>query len=290
MKKRVVGYIQKRRRINAAVMVFFCLASAIVLLPMVYMIASSFMSPSEVSFYYGSIYNGEGSTYIHLIPRLFSLNSYYQVLLRRPEYLQKFWNSIFLCGSIVFGQVIVSCMGGYAFAKHRFRGKNVLFYLIIILMMMPVQVTLVPNYIMLNNLRLLNTYWALILPAVFLPFGTFLMTQIFKSIPDEIIDAARLDGATTYRVLTRILVPAGKGGLISLIILSFIDAWNMVEQPMIYLSDSLKYPLSVFLAGVNSANFPLSFACGVLAMLPGLLLFLFFNNELVEGIEFSGIK
>ena len=86
------------------------------------------------------------------------------------------------------------------------------------------------------------------------------------------------------------LVPAGKGGAISLVLLSFIDAWNMVEQPMVFLSDPIRYPLSVFLATVSQQNFSLSFACGVLAMMPVLLLFLFFNEELVEGIEFSGIK
>lgn len=227
---------------------------------------------------------------LHLLPDVFSLESLYQVFLRRPDYLMKFWNSLLLCGMIVAGQSVVSCMGGFAFAKYSFRGKNVLFFLLIILMMMPVQVTLVPNYIVLDKLQLLNTRWALILPAAFLPFGTFLMAQIFKSVPDEILEAARLDGASTRQILLRILIPAGKGGFISLILLCFIDAWNMVEQPMVFLKEATQYPLSVFLATVNEANFSLSFACGILAMLPVLLLFLFFSEELVEGIEFSGLK
>lgn len=284
---------RRRRRADAVCILLFTLLGALVLFPAVYTVASSFMSPAEVQRYYQAVQNPAGAAAgarMHLIPDLVSLESFYQILLRRPDYLIKFWNSLLLCAAIVAGQLAVSCMGGFAFAKHRFRGKGVLFYLLIILMMMPVQVTLVPNYIVLERMGLLDSWWALILPAAFLPFGTFLMTQIFRSVPDEIVDAARLDGASTAGVLVRVLIPAGKGGFISLLLLSFIDAWNMVEQPMVFLTDPVRYPLSVFLAAVNQQNFSLSFACGVLAMAPVLLLFLFFNEELVEGIEFSGIK
>lgn len=280
----------KKKALRVLLVIIFSVLSFIVLLPAIYMFFNSFMSPAEISDYYGNLFSEQGSASIHLIPDIFSLESYYQVLLRSSQYLQKFWTSILLCACIVAGQLIVSCMGGYAFAKHKFKGKNLLFYGIIILMIMPVQVTLVPNYIILSQIRMLNTYYAIILPAIFLPFGTFLMTQIFKSIPNEIIEASKLDGANTLKVMTYMLLPAGKGGAISLILLCFIDSWNMVEQPIVYLKDSNQYPLSVFLANVNYKNFSLSFACGILAILPVLLLFLFFNEELVEGIEFSGIK
>ncbi len=284
---------RKRRAANFLSGALFLLLGTLVLFPVLYTLTSSLMSPSEVQRYYAAITQTAGDAAgarLHLLPDIFSLESFYQVLLRRPDYLIKFWNSLLLCGAIVAGQLVVSCMGGFAFAKYRFRGRTVLFYLLIVLMMMPVQVTLVPNYIVLDRLRLIDTWWALVLPAAFLPFGTFLMTQIFRGVPDEIVDAARLDGASTAGVLARVLVPAGKGGAISLVLLSFIDAWNMVEQPMVFLSDPIRYPLSVFLATVSQQNFSLSFACGVLAMMPVLLLFLFFNEELVEGIEFSGIK
>lgn len=270
----------------------FFLLSLLVLFPVVYMLCNSFMSPSEVSRYYNPAFDKSGSmnAVIHLVPDIFSVESYYQVFLRRPEYLMKFWSSLLLCGCILAGQAAVSCMGGFAFAKYRFRGRKILFFILILLMLMPVQVTLVPNYIVLDWLGLLDTYWALILPMAFAPFGTFLMAQIFRSIPDELLDAARLDGASTAQVLVRVAVPAGKGGVISLVLLGLVDSWNMVEQPVVFLKDSSRYPLSVFLASVNDRNFPLSFACGVLAALPVMLLFLFFNEELVEGIEFSGIK
>lgn len=282
----------RRSAASLATGVIFFLLSLLVLFPVVYMLCNSFMSPSEVSRYYNSAFDKSGNmnAVIHLIPDIFSMESYYQVFLRRPEYLMKFWLSLLLCGCIIAGQVVVSCMGGFAFAKYRFRGRKILFFILILLMLMPVQVTLVPNYIVLDRLGLLDTYFALILPMVFAPFGTFLMAQIFKSIPDELLEAAQLDGASTAEVLIKVAVPAGKGGVISLILLELVDAWNMVEQPVVFLKDSSKYPLSVFLASVNESNFPLSFACGVLAALPVILLFLFFNEELIEGIEFSGIK
>ena len=284
---------QRRKLADNLCLFLFTVLGALVLFPVVYTVAGSFMSPAEVLHYYQAVQSpaqGAASARLHLVPDLISLESFYQILLRRPDYLIKFWNSLLLCAGIVAGQMAVSCLGGFAFAKYRFRGKGVLFYLLIILMMMPVQVTLVPNYIVLDRMGLLDSWWALVMPAAFLPFGTFLMTQIFRSVPDEIVDAARLDGASTLGVLVRVLVPAGKGGFISLVLLSFIDAWNMVEQPMVFLTDPVRYPLSVFLATVSRQNFSMSFACGVLAMAPVLLLFLFFNEELVEGIEFSGIK
>ena len=116
------------------------------------------------------------------------------------------------------------------------------------------------------------------------------MTQIYRGIPNETLDAARLDGASTFQILVQILLPIGKSGTISMVLLVFIEAWNMVEQPIVFLKDTTQYPLSVFLVSVNTNNFSLSFVCGLLAMLPVLFLFLFFNDELVEGIEFTGIK
>lgn len=272
--------------------VLYALLALVILFPVLYTVSNSFMSPSEVMEHYGMIASERqiGTAGFHFFPDRFSLRAYYNTLLARPEYLVKFWNSLFLCGSILLGQVVISCMGGLAFAKYKFKGHKLLFFLFILLMLMPVQVTLLPNYIMLDNLRLLDSWWALILPAAFSPFGVFLMTQVFRGIPTELDEAARLDGANTMQVLWKVMVPAGKGGVISLIILGFIDAWNMVEQPIVFLKNFYRYPLSVFLASMNAQNFSLQFACGVLAMLPVILLFLFFREELTEGIEFSGLK
>lgn len=215
---------------------------------------------------------------------------FWQLLLRQPDYLLKFWKSFILSAVIALINCVVSCMSGFAFAKYRFRGRSMLYFIMILLMMMPLQVTLVPNYIVLDRLHLLNTWAALALPAIFVPLGTVLMTQVFRSVPNEVIDSARIDGATTAIVLWRILVPVTKGGTISLLLLTFIDSWNMVEQPMAFLEDTAMYPFSVFLSTMNETNIALSFAGGVLSILPVLLLFLYFQKELLSGLEFMGIK
>lgn len=120
----------------------------------------------------------------------FTLSYYYQVFLAQEQYLLRFWKSLGLCLCITAGQVVVSTLAGYGFAKCRFPGKNVLFFLLMVLMIMPLQVTLVPNYIMLDKLGLLDTYYALVLPMIFVPLGTFIMTQSFQAVPNEIIEAA----------------------------------------------------------------------------------------------------
>lgn len=241
------------------ILMLLCLA---VLLPLLYMIAGAVLHPS----------------------------GFWQLLVRRPDYLLKFWKSLALCLGVGICNLVVSCMSGFAFAKYRFRGRSALYFLIILLMILPIQVTLVPNYIILDRLHVLDTWAALALPCIFTPLGTVLMAQVFRSVPDEILDSARIDGADTKTVLWRILVPAAKSGAISLLLLVFVDVWNMVEQPMAFLKDSAKYPLGVFLAIMNETNLPLSFAGGLLAILPVLLLFLYFQEELLAGLEFIGLK
>jgi multiple sugar transport system permease protein len=220
----------------------------------------------------------------------FSLVSYYEMLLSRPFFISKFWISLALGGGVAIGQTIVSCLAGFAFAKYRFGGRRVVFFAMLVLMLLPLQTMLVPNYIMFDRWKLLNTWCPLIVSGVFTPFGAFLMTQVFRMVPDEVIEAARLDGAGTLRVLTQLVTPVARVGVVSVVLLAFIDAWNMVEQPAAFLSDVGQYPLAAFLAYFNQQNLALSFACGVLSLLPGFLLFLYYRNELTQGIEYTGAR
>ena len=222
-----------------------------------------------------------------LLPMQWSLQGWKEVFLTRPHYLAKFWNSLGISVAIVVGQVLLSCLAGYGFSKFRFWGKEVLFFLLIIIMMMPYQVTLVSNYLMLDKLGLLDSQWALILPAAFSPFGVFLLRQVFDTCPNDILEAARLDGAGNLRILFRILVPRCRAGVISLGILSFIDAWNMVEQPLVFLKSRYDYPLSVFLTQMRGGNIGVMCTCGVLAALPVILLFLYYDQELTEGVTLT---
>lgn len=143
---------------------------------------------------------------------------------------------------------------------------------------------------MLEELRLLNTYYALALPAIFVPLGTFIMTRSFKSVTNDVIEAARLDGCGTLGVIWRIAVPMNKSGLVCTFLLSFLDGWNMVEQPMVYLKDFVKYPMSVGLATTPPDDPTIQLVCCMLVALPPLFLFAFYNRELVVGIAIGGEK
>ena len=247
---------------------FLALAALLFLLPVAFTIGCSFLSPQEVQRVFGPLL-GEGSAaVVGGLPQGFSLMGYYEVFFATPDYLVKFWLSLLLAVGAVVGQVVISCMGGFAFAFFDFPGKRLLFGLLCFFMLVPLQVTLLPNYLLLDAFGLLNTYWALLLPLAFAPLGTFLLTQIFRSVPADILQAARLDGAGTLQVMVKVLLPCGKSGVSTLIILTLIESWNMVEQPLIYLKDVGSYPLSVFLASRYTENLPLQFVCCVLSLLP----------------------
>lgn len=262
--------MKKRTRVWGKVLLLSLLA-AVAVGPMLYTFVNSF----------------SGSASYGLFPAEWSLQGWKEVFWNRPHYLAKFWNSLGISAAIVVGQVLLSCLAGYGFSKFRFRGKEPLFFLLILMMMMPYQVTLVSNYLMLDKLGLVGSQWSLILPAAFSPFGVFLLRQVFDTCPNEILEAARLDGAGNLRILFRILVPRCRAGMISLGILSFIDAWNMVEQPIVFLDSGYDYPLSVFLTRMNGQDIGVLCTCGVLAALPVVLLFLYYDRELTEGVTLS---
>lgn len=263
----------------------------LILFPILFTFINSFMSPEEVKTTYEGVFGKFGSAVqLQWIPQQFSMLGYENVFIDTPNYLMKFWRSLGMCSIIVIGQIIVGSMCGLVFAKYRIGGKRIFFILFIIFLLLPVQVTLVPNYIILSALHLTDTWWALILPAIFSPFSTFFMTIVFQNIPMSLLEAGRLDGANTFQVLTKIVLPVAKPGVISLAVIVFVDNWNMVEQPMVFLNKVTEIPLSVFLASVNAENFELQFVCGILSLIPVTLLFLFFHDELAEGISVSASK
>ena len=167
-------------------------------------------------------------------------------------------------GNVLTTALTVEEKKQYGFTKFRFPGRSILLYLIIIVMMMPIQVSLVPQYLVLDWMNLLGSYWALIFPRWFAAFGIFLMTQIYQRFPDDILEAAQVVGAGELRKFWNIVLPNSLSGICSLMILSFIDNWNMVEQPLIFLQDYRMYPLSVFLSFINEDNLGIAFACGTL--------------------------
>ena len=219
-----------------------------------------------------------------------SFDGFYDVFIASSKYLVRFWKSLGFCVCIMLGQCVISVLAGYGFAKYDFAGKKAMYFFLLIIMILPIQVTLVPNYIMMDRLNLLGTYGSLILPAIFLPLGTFIMTQSFKAVTNDVIDMAKIDGCNLPRLIVNIAMPLAKSGIVCTAILSFLDAWNMIEQPITYLKTFEKFPISVALTYLSENNSQVQFVCCLLVLLPPLFLFTFFNKELVEGIVMGGEK
>lgn len=280
--------------------IFIALAALLFLVPIILTFSDSFMTSSEISANYGVMFNnmsGNEKTFVSenanlkFIPDEVTVSQYRSVLITNSDYLLKFWNSVILTVPITFFQIIVALLASYGFSRYPSRIKGIIFFAYIILMIMPYQVTLVPNFLVAKRFGLLNTRSAIILPAIFSPFSIFLLTKAMRRIPASYIEAAKLDGANELQILMKIYVPLCKNALIAIGLLVFIDYWNMVEQPLILMSSDearAMHPLSVFLAQINTEDVGLAFAVGVVYMIPTLLLFLRCEDSLVEGIVSAG--
>lgn len=288
---------RKELVIKAALTFFAVMAAALFLTPIVLTITNSFMSASEISSNYGVIFqnaSSDGKTYISetvnlkFIPDMVTFSQYITTLFKSPDYLLKFWNSVILVVPIVVFQLIVAVFAAYGFTKAKGKLAGIVFFSYVILMMMPYQVTLVPNYLVLDWMKLLNTNWAIWLPGIFSPFSVYLITKYMKRIPASLLEAARIDGASEWQVFSKICVPICKGIITSCGILVFIDYWNMVEQPLLFFSNTDKYPLSIFLSKINAGEVGLAFAVATIYMVPSLLIFLYGEEQLVEGIAYQG--
>ena len=255
--------------------------------PLIYTFLNSFMSTGEITKYY--LASREHIPF-HIIPDSFSLSGYYGALIRRPDFLISFWNALLITVSIVTGQLVIASLSAYVFTFFRFRFRDTFFFLVIVLMMMPYQVTLVSNYIVLDRLGLIGSYPSVIIPGLFSAFGVFLLRLTIGAVPKEIVEAAKIDGASHLKILLKIIAPNCKAGMVSLVVLSFIDNWNMVEQPLVFLKDSSMYPLSIYLTEMSRSNFSLGFAAGMIALIPVMLLFFFFEDELVKGISATNLR
>ncbi|MGN0388812.1 MAG: carbohydrate ABC transporter permease [Suilimivivens sp.] len=297
MKKR------KRRKVRrmflkvAMITLIAACFAVLFLMPIVLTVTNSFMASSEISSNYGQVFattDTGGKTYISekvnlkFIPDMVSFSQYITVLFKSPEYLFKFWNSVILVVPIVVFQLAVASGAAYGFTRFRGKLKEVIFFVYIILMLMPYQVTLVPNYLVSEWLNILDTKWSIWLPGIFSPFAVFMLTKYMRRIPASVMEAAQIDGAGEWQIFKSICMPLCKGALCSVAILIFIDYWNMVEQPLILLSDPEMHPLSVFLSKINEGEIGLAFAVATIYMVPPILVFLYGEDYLVEGITYQG--
>ena len=288
-KKRKVGIV-----ILTAILIF---CAMIFVTPIIFTMCNSFMGSSEIKANYGMIFETTDSgakTFIadkvnlKFIPDKVSFSQYITVLFKSPDYLLKFWNSVILVVPIVVLQLAVACLAAYGFTRYQGRVREIIFFAYIILMLMPYQVTLVPNFLVSKWLNILDTNWAIWLPGIFSPYAVFLLTKYMRRIPVSILEAAKIDGAGEWQIFKHVCMPLCKGALCSVAILIFIDFWNMVEQPLIMLADEQMHPLSVFLSKINAGEIGLAFAVATIYMVPTLLVFLYGEEYLVEGITYQG--
>ena len=225
-----------------------------------------------------------------ILPDRITLRHVVELLLDTPEFFQVFWNSCLQVFPAVVGQVLVGAPAAWALSQLRFRGKKTLLRLYIVLMILPFQVTMASSYIVLNAMGLIDSPFAILLPAAFSAFPVFIMTKFFAGIPREMLEAARMDGASEWAVFFKIGLPLGLPGVLSAALLGFVEGWNAVEQPITFLKSASLTPLSVFLPATTVANAGVSFVSAVIALLPTVLIFLLGQQYLEQGILASGIK
>ena len=299
-KKDRIRHVGKKTFSIARTTVFFTIAlvfAIIFLMPTVVTITNSFMNETEISANYGKIFETTESggkkfvsdvVNIKFIPDKVSFEQFKTVLFMSPDYLFKFWNSVIYTVPIMIVQLIIALLASYGFMRLKGRLKEILFFVYIIICLMPYQVTLVPNFMVSEWLGILDTRWAIWLPGMASPFAVYLLTKYMKRIPKSIIEAARVDGAGEWKIFMKICLPLCKGAIYSVAILIFIDYWNMVEQPLILLIDEYLHPLSIFLSKINAGEIGLAFSVACIYMVPSLLIFLYGEDYLVEGISYQG--
>lgn len=263
----------------------------LMVLPLLMTVTGSFFGAQEASRNLSPAFTG-GSEYVSwpLFPGFPTLQSYIKLLLDSPEFFHMFWNSVKQTLPILAGHLLVAVPAGWAFARYRFRGKQLLFFLYLVLMILPFQVTMVSGYLVLDRLQFLDTSAAVILPACFAAFPVFLMTQFERGIPEALLEAARVDGAGEIRIFLQVGLPLSKAGILAVLVLDFLEYWNSMEAPLAYLKSSVNWPLSLYLPSVSTAAAGESLAASVLMLAPALLVFLYGQSYLEQGIQAIGLK
>ena len=254
--------------------------AALTSLPFFWMIFSSVKPRSESVAYPPS-----------LLPKQPTLENFGE-LFTELNFGQYLLNTIIVV-AIGFIGMLLMAMAGYAFAKFRFRGREPMFLLVLATMMIPAQVTMIPTYLILNSMGLTNTLVGIALPTLVSAFSIFLFRQFMTTIPDEMLEAARIDGASEVRIFVSIVVPVSKPIFAVQIVLTFIAGWNSFLWPLVMANDQSKYTLSVGLALLNqqvSTNPSLQMAGAALMVVPILIVFIIFQRHIVQGFTLSGLK
>ena len=260
---------------------FLILGSLIMIFPFLWMFLTSFKTIPESM-----------SIPATFFPSAFRLDKYKEVLQNLP-FVKLYWNTILLVFFRVVCAIGFSSMAGYAFAKLNFRGKGLMFGIIVIQMSLPSQIFLIPQYQMVAKLGMANTIFALVFPGIVSAFGVFFLRQAYLSIPDEVGEAAYLDGCTQFQTFYKVMFPLTGTSVAALTIFTAVFAYGDLMWPQIVNNDINMFTLSAGLAtlrGLNTTDFPMLMAGSLLAMLPMIVLYLFFQRQFVEGIAGTGGK
>ena len=273
------------------IIILISLPTILVCLPILMLVTGSVMSNGELRQHLASVFT-DGVKYISwkIIPDYPTFENYGKLLFMTPQFFVLFWNSVKMVGCILAGQIVIGVPAAWAFAVYQIKGSRALFALYIVLMLLPFQVTMLSGYLVLNRLQMLDTQWAVILPAIFSTLPIFITYGGFRSIPGQLFEAARIDGASEWKIFCKIGLPLGKSGLLSAFVLGFLEYWNMMEQPMAYLEDKSLWPLSLYLPEITWAQTGYAFAASIITLIPAVFVFVWGQDYLEQGIIFSGIK
>lgn len=277
-----------KKVLRNVILLFFALLE---LSPVLFLLAGTLMENQEIMGCIAPVLKkGDGYASWKLFPIFPTLKNVVGLLLDTPEFFQMFWNSVKITGGILAGQLVFGMPAAWGLARYSFKGKKIVYMLYIIMMMMPFQVTMLSEYLVLDWLKLLDTSSAVILPGIFSTFSVFIMYRFFCGIPESILEAARIDGAGEFQIFFRLGIPLGAAGIISAIVLSFLECWSMMEQSMTFLETKSLWPLSLFLPEIDGGNAGLSLCASFVALLPAVFVFLAGQDYLEQGIASSAIK
>lgn len=259
--------------------------------PVLFLLTGSLMGKVEISQILSPMQEtGSGFVTFPFMALYPTFRNYLKLFLDSPEFFVMFWNSAKIAGGILLGQLLVSVPAAWCFARYHFPGKKFLFFVYIALMMMPFQVTMLSGYLVLDKLLLLDTLWAILLPGIFSTFPVFLMYRFFCGIPKALIESAQLDGAGDLQIFFRLGLPLGSSGILSAMVLGFLEYWNLIEQPLTYLKDKTLWPLSLYLPNITMEQAGSAFAASIITLIPSLLVFLAGQDYLEQGILAAAVK
>ncbi|HYN87503.1 MAG TPA: carbohydrate ABC transporter permease [Ardenticatenaceae bacterium] len=279
----MVNTYRLRGGVTSVLLHLFLIALAhFMVFPFIWMLSTSLKLPQDVFGYPPKIIP-ENPTLIH-----------YRFLIEEQNLLRILWNTVFVALAGTLLSLFFCSLGGYGFAKYEFPGKNVLFSFLLATMVIPFAVTMVPSFVLMRQLKWVDTFYALIIPGAANAFGIFFMRQYISTISGELLDAARIDGASEFGIYWRIVVPIIRPGLISLGLIFFMGSWNSYLWPLIILKTPAKFTMPLAIASFGGAvgltNYPGQMAMSVISIIPLLIIFLVFQRRFVEGVMAGAIK